>query len=265
MKNRLLDISRVVLSLVFVLCAMVTILIFTNRSQSRKAVEPVRAQVLFTGPTSVMLMRETVASAQRGYISAYGKRAWMVDVGAASQLPSQVVFDAVNFSRDTLKLRIDEVDRMRDRKVPLVSANVFTASGAPAGDPWVYDDLSRVFITGLVDDAHEQFGGDWRITPPIDALLEVLAQMSKPIDVLVVLGDLSDEQVADLCKRVPRVHLLLLRDDRGIWPSPKLVNRTIIAGHPRGSPWVGNVTVVKDDKQMPPRVDDSVGQRTSGK
>lgn len=126
-------------------------------------------------------------------------------------------------------------------KIPLVSANVSARlANFPPIQRYIIKEFQvdpkagkplRVAITGLLSDPEERISRrDFQVQKPQDAASQIVAELGKKADFIVLLTDMDLGQVISLAVLVPGIHMIIVAHDYTAPTDPQQVGESIILG-----------------------------------
>ncbi|MCC6697908.1 MAG: hypothetical protein IT365_19945 [Candidatus Hydrogenedentes bacterium] len=143
-------------------------------------------------------------------------------------------YDAVNVGAREASLSAEQLCTLRDGHAFLISANVRDEAGERIFPAFRVKTLSngyRVGIVGIVESTipPDELGAGVQVTAPAEALAEVLPEVTKASDLIVLLAFVDETSMKALAERFFEVDLIIGGDVEQPTGTPLQVNRSHIA------------------------------------
>ncbi len=120
-------------------------------------------------------------------------------------------YDAVNLGQLEVQLPASQIHSLRQKvPVPLVSANAVDPSGQPLAIPYIIkkNNSAKIAISGVVSSTAKT-GEGVRVLSPIESLAKYLPDMIKESQMIIVLGNLTEEESNTLAEEFPEIGMIL--------------------------------------------------------
>ncbi len=141
-------------------------------------------------------------------------------------------YDAVNLGQKEAELDIEQLQTVLGRsKLPFVSANLVSAkTGEPITNRYriVNKGKARIGVIGVTTIADEDRGPGIKVRPPLEALAEVIPEVDKQCDYLVVLAFANDEMIREIASKFHEVDAVFGGDVAQPSGSVQTINRASI-------------------------------------
>lgn len=177
-------------------------------------------------------------------------------------------YDAVNLGakeasldRDTLKQKIEA------SKLPFVSCNVLNAeTSKPLTEPSLIKSVAgkRIGITGVVQIDRDDVGPGLFVRPPEEALAEILPDLRKRCDFVMVLAFVPQETLRTLANRFPEAGAIFGGDVPQASNKAEIVNRSVLFNVTNKGKVLGRL-VFKEGGEAGLTVSDSKSVKTNDK
>ncbi len=143
-------------------------------------------------------------------------------------------YDAVNIGAREASFPVETLRKLREEHAYFVSANVEDTSGHLIFEPYRIVTLStgyRVGILGIVEDTllPDEIGQGVRITPPDEALENVLPRVEDASDFIVLLAFVNEATMKALAERFFELDVVVGGNVKQPSGTPLAVNRSIVA------------------------------------
>ncbi len=157
-------------------------------------------------------------------------------------------YDAVNLGHREAAFSLKQLRAFSARCDLLISANLVDIEAREVVPPWRVATLSdgfKVGLLGVMDDtlAPDEWGEGLMLIPPDVAIAQVLPELRKKVDIVVLLAFADDENLMYLADSFPEIQLIVGGRIAQTMNEPLRVNDSLIAGITDKGKTIGTLTV----------------------
>jgi len=165
-----------------------------------------------------------------GNLTSGGRPYEILKLGYMMRGMAQIGYDAVNLGKTEAGLDREALNRMLAANLPFVSANVLsTQDGKPLTKPYLVIKRSgfNIGVTGVAAVSERDAGPGIEVTPPVEALAGVVAELKPKCDYLIVLAFVDSDTLRKIADQYPEVDCVLGGDVPQSSNSLVAVNRAV--------------------------------------
>jgi 5'-nucleotidase len=174
------------------------------------------------------------------------------------QLLNELHYDAITIgNNEGITLNYEELNELyEEARFSILVANLFQQDGKrPAWlQPYEIISISDTFSIGIIGVTvhftkfYELLG--WTIVSPFDILNEIVAEVRKQANVVVLLSHLGINDDELVAQTVPGIDIILGAHTHHVLPSGKWVNNTLLCGAGKYGQYIGAVKLHIDEKKL---------------